>query len=512
MDSNNKTLIKNSVFLYLRMFIVMAVGLYTSRLVLDALGVEDYGIYNVVGSVVTMLIFLNVAMTTSTQRFLSVELGKGDYDSLAKAFSVSLVIHFVIALFVVLLCETVGVWFLYHKMSIPDSRVDAAFWALQLSILTTFLSIISVPYNALIISHEKMNAFAIISIVDVILKLLICYVLYLFDGDRLVLYASLMALVQLIDRCLYWGYCRKHFVESKFKLFLHSPFYKKMLSFASWVLLPQFAYVCNTSGQNLLLNTFFTPVINAARGIAVQVNSAVQQFSSNFQMAVSPQITKSYASGDYERTYMLVVNSSRFSVYLLYICSLPIILKVHAILSLWLVEVPNYTAIFLQLTLVDGIVHCLYTPIDMVVNAHGKMKIPGIVNGILMIIVLPISYFCLLAGLSPTSVFIVQIIMTYIILFARLIIAKHYCGLSIRTYYKSVLFRPFVVICISLLPPVVWSYTLGQGDGFLPIITTAIISMMSVGITILFIGLSNSERSLLLVYIKNKISFISNKK
>lgn len=505
MESKNKTLIKNSIFLYLRMFIVMAVGLYTSRLVLDALGVEDYGIYNVVGSVVTMLIFLNVAMTTSTQRFLSVELAKGDKESLGEAFSVSLVIHFAIAFVVVLLCETVGIWFLYHKMVIPETRISAAFWAFQLSLVTTFLSIISVPYNALIISHEKMNAFAYISIVDVILKLLICYVLYLFDGDRLILYAVLMALIQLSDRFLYWGYCRKHFEESKYKTYWHSPLYKKMLSFASWILLPQFAFVCNTSGQNLLLNVFFSPIVNAARGIAVQVNSAVKQFSSNFQMAVSPQITKSYAAGDYSRTFMLIVNSSRFSIYLLFICSLPIILKVDAILSLWLVEVPDYASIFIQLTLIDGIAHSLYTPIDMAVNAHGKMKVPGIVNGVLMILILPISYLCLLAGYNPTSVFVVQIIMTYVILAVRLKIANHYCGLSITTYMKSVILKPFVVVCISLLLPIYWALTIGAGNGIAPIITTSIVCLISVGSSVYLVGLNKDERTLILSYIKKYI-------
>lgn len=505
MDSNNKILVKNSVFLYLRMFIVMAVGLYTSRLVLDALGVEDYGIYNVVGSVVSMLVFLNVAMTTSTQRFLSVELAKGDKASLEEAFSVSLVIHFIIAIIVILLCETIGIWFLYNKMVIPETRISAAFWTFQLSLLTTFLSIISVPYNALIISHEKMNAFAFISIVDVVLKLLICYVLYLFDGDRLILYAILMALIQLFDRFLYWGYCRKHFDESKFRLYIHSPLYKKMMSFASWILVPQFAYVCNTSGQNLLLNVFFSPVINAARGIAVQVNSAVNQFSSNFQMAVSPQITKSYAAGDYKRTYMLIENSSRFSIYLLFIVSLPIILKVDAILSLWLVEVPDYAAIFIQLTLVDGIAHSLYTPIDMAVNAHGRMKVPGIVNGSLMILVLPLSYVCLLAGLEPTSVFIVQIIMTCVILFVRLKIANHYCGLPISSYIKSVLLKPIVVTCISLIIPIYWSLSFGEGNGLIPIITTTVVCVICVGVTVFFVGLDKSERFLVVNFIKKYI-------
>ena len=488
------------------MFIVMAVSLYISRLVLDALGVEDYGIYNVVGSVVTMLVFLNVAMTTSTQRFLSVELGKGDYENLGRAFSVSLVIHIIIANIVVILCETVGLWFLYNKMVIPETRISAAFWTLQLSLFTTFISILSVPYNALIISHEKMNAFAFISIMDVFLKLFICYVLYLFDGDRLILYASLMTLIQLFDITLYWGYSRKHFEESKFKLYKKSPYYRKMLSFASWILLPQFAYVCNTSGQNLLLNTFFSPVINAARGIAVQVNSAVKQFSSNFQMAVSPQITKSYAAGDYGRTYMLIINSSRFSIYLLFLCSLPIILKVDAILSIWLVKVPEYAPVFIQLTLVDGIAHSLFTPIDMAVNAHGKMKVPGIVNGVLMILVLPISYLCLLAGYNPTSVFIVQLIMTYVILFVRLKIANNYCGLSIPNYVKSVLLKPFIVICISLMLPFYWSMSLGGGNGIMAIITTTIISLISVAVSVFFVGLNGNERTLILSFVKKYIN------
>lgn len=489
------------------MLLLMGIGLFTSRIMLDALGVVDYGLYNVVGSVVLMLVFLNVAMTSSTQRFLSVELGKRNVDRLQKTFSISLIIHGWIALIVALLCETVGLWFLYNKINIPSERFAACLYVFQFSILTTILTVINVPYNALIISHEKMNAFAYISMVDVILKLLVCYALYLTGTDRLVVYAFLIMLIQIVDRILYWAYCRKHFPESRFVFVRHDRLYKEMLSFALWALLGQFAYVCNTAGLNLMLNIFFSPVINAARGISVQVSNAVQQFSSNFQLSVEPQITKSYAAREKERTYLLIENSSRFSIYLLALISLPIIIKMDAILAIWLVEVPEYTAIFVILSLITGIFGCVANPLNMAINSNGKVKIPGIVAGVLLILILPVSYLFLLFNYPPYIVFLVQLVITIILNFFRLLMAHYYCGVSIGNYMMRVVLIPFCVLTLSVVLPYLWSMTLGKGNSFCSIATTTIVSVFSVSLVVYVIGTTKSEKKILTSFIKNKIKY-----
>lgn len=314
--SSNQRIAKNTLLLYFRMFLMMGVSLYTSRVVLQTLGVEDFGIYSVVGGIITMFAFINGGMVSATQRFITFELARGCMDRLKSVFSTSLQIHALISLIVVLLGETVGFWFLYEKMVIPDSRMQAAVWVYQCSIIACVVNIMSIPYNADIVAHEKMSAFAYISIVEAFLKLGIVYLLLLSPWDKLKVYAVLLLIVQLVIRFVYSYYCHKHFEEASYQHQMDKPLFREMVGFAGWSFWGNLAGVLYTQGLNIMLNIFFGPVVNAARGIAVQVQSAVQQFVSNFQMALNPQITKTYATGNLSQMHSLMFRSARFSFFI----------------------------------------------------------------------------------------------------------------------------------------------------------------------------------------------------
>ena len=431
MRNDNRRIAVNTGILYVRMLLIMAITIYTSRILLKALGITDYGIYNVVGSAVTLFSFLNSCLIPVTQRYLSIELGKRNYKRLNTVFNVSISIHVFIALVIVVLCETCGVWLLNCKMVIPADRLVAANWCFQLSLLGLVLSIISIPYNGLIISHEKMNAFAYISLVDVLLKLVICYVVDNFHSDRLILYGVLIVVAQTLSQFLYWAYCNKKFQESKLCFVGYGALHKEILRIAGWGLFAHIPYAINTSLINMLLNMFFSPIVNAARGISVQVTSALQQFSTNLQTSVTPQITKSYAMNDYERMLFLIINSSRFSIYLLFIIVLPVYMRLEDILSLWLVEVPEYTSSFIRITIIGSFLTCLQTPLTVGLRSQGNIGKPFFWSGIAELFVVPICYLFLLFEYSPTTVFIVQVVVELLVLVIRVYYCNILIGLSI---------------------------------------------------------------------------------
>ena len=492
-SSNNKRIAKNTILLYFRMLVTMAVTLSTSREVLAALGVEDYGIYNVVGGVVALFSFINSAMSTSTQRFLVFELGKGDFRQLQKVFSISVVIHIIIAIVIVLLSETIGLWLLNEKMVIPESRVFAAHWVYHVSILSMVVAIISVPYNAAIIAHEKMSIFAYISVVEVFLKLVIVYLLRIGNVNKLVLYAILLFVVQVGIRILYTSYCNKHFCETKFKFILDKTLFKEMFSFAAWNLWGNCAYIAFTQGLNILLNVFFGPSVNAARGVAVQVQSAVTQFSSNFQTALNPQITKSYATEDLDYMHSLVFRSSRFTFFLLLMLTLPIALETETILSIWLEEVPRYSAVFLKLILCVTIIDSVANPLMVSATATGKVKVYQSVIGGILLMILPVSYVVLKMGGNPASVFVVHLVICAIAFVVRLFIIRPLIKISLRKYFSNVILKCAVVFFLSFIISVLVKF-------FVPYSSTSfvIVGVMSVCCVVCFayaLGLNKSERN-----------------
>lgn len=501
----NKRIAKNTLLLYFRMLFMMAVSLYTSRVVLNALGVEDFGIYNVVGGVVAMFGFLNSAMSTSTQRYITFELGRNDFKQLNKVFNISISIHAFISIAILILAETVGLWFLYHKMTIPIERMDAALWAYQGAIASTIVLIMSVPYNATIIAHEKMSAFAYISVLEVVLKLIIVYLLLIGDFDKLKLYAVLMFTVQLIIRFIYGNYCKRHFPETKILFCKDWTLFKNMLAFAGWNLWGNCAYIAFTQGVNILLNMFFGPAVNAARGIAVQVQSAVNQFSSNFQTALNPQITKSYATGDYAYMHKLIFRSSKFTFFLLLFLSLPIQLETETILNIWLKNVPEHTVNFLRLILCTTIIDATANPLMISAAATGKVKrYQSIVGGILLAI-LPISYATLKLGGNPESVFIVHLSVCAIAFITRLFIIRPMIQLNLKHYFKEVILRCFAVTFVALALPIVIKYL--TNDSLTGFFVVCLACVCSVPVTSYFLGFDQNEKQ----FINQKILSVINK-
>ena len=495
MRNDNRRIAVNTGILYVRMLLIMAITIYTSRILLKALGITDYGIYNVVGSAVTLFSFLNSCLIPVTQRYLSIELGKRNYKRLNTVFNVSISIHVFIALVIVVLCETCGVWLLNCKMVIPADRLVAANWCFQLSLLGLVLSIISIPYNGLIISHEKMNAFAYISLVDVLLKLVICYVVDNFHSDRLILYGVLIVVAQTLSQFLYWAYCNKKFQESKLCFVGYSALHKEILRIAGWGLFAHIPYAINTSLINMLLNMFFSPIVNAARGISVQVTSALQQFGTNLQTSVTPQITKSYAMNDYERMLFLIINSSRFSIYLLFIIVLPVYMRLEDILSLWLVEVPEYTSSFIRITIIGSFLTCLQTPLTVGLRSQGNIGKPFFWSGIAELFVVPICYLFLLFEYSPTTVFIVQVVVELLVLVIRVYYCNILIGLSIsKNVCKARIYPITQVIVISGVSFLTLSNISVSDTGFWYLLTVSLFCIILSLIMICMLGLRKSER------------------
>lgn len=402
---------------------------------------------------------------------------------------------FLLLLVIVVLCETCGVWLLNCKMVIPADRLVAANWCFQLSLLGLVLSIISIPYNGLIISHEKMNAFAYISLVDVLLKLVICYVVDNFHSDRLILYGVLIVVAQTLSQFLYWAYCNKKFQESKLCFVGYSALHKEILRIAGWGLFAHIPYAINTSLINMLLNMFFSPIVNAARGISVQVTSALQQFGTNLQTSVTPQITKSYAMNDYERMLFLIINSSRFSIYLLFIIVLPVYMRLEDILSLWLVEVPEYTSSFIRITIIGSFLTCLQTPLTVGLRSQGNIGKPFFWSGIAELFVVPICYLFLLFEYSPTTVFIVQVVVELLVLVIRVYYCNILIGLSISKYVWNALVYPFsVVIVISGVSFLTLSNISVSDTGFWYLLTVSLFCIILSLIMICMLGLRKSER------------------
>lgn len=504
-SENNKRIAKNTAMLYFRMLFTMAVSLYTSRVILNTLGVEDFGIYNVVGGVVTMFAFLNSAMASGTQRFLSFELGKKDYEQLKKVFSMSINIHATIAIVIFILAETIGLWFLNTQLTIPETRINAANWVYQFSILAFLVTIMSVPYNASIISHERMNIFAYVSIIEVTLKLAIVFMLQWFGFDKLKLYAILVFLVSLIIRLIYGIYCKRNFKECTYFRFWDKRLYNTLLSYAGWNLWGNIAGVTMHQGINILLNIFFGPVVNAARGIAYQINGAVNSFVSNFQTAMNPQIVKSYAANNKEYMHKLIYQGAKYSYYLLFMLSLPVLIETESILKWWLKIVPEHSVLFCRLILINALIDCISGPLMTAAQASGKIKVYQSVVGGLLLCILPISYILLKLGYPAETTIYVNIFISVIALAFRLFIISPLVSLKKNMFFKKVIIKIFLVTLLSILAPYLcFSQINNEIIRFFSVCITSIVSVFSI---IYFIGIENEERLL----VKNKLTLLLTK-
>lgn len=482
------------------MLFMMAVSLYTSRVILHTLGVEDFGIYNVVGGVVSMFSVISGSLSAAISRFITYELGKGDKDKLIRIFSSSVTIQIGLGLIILVLAELVGVWFLNDKMNIPDGRIYAANWVFQLSILTFIINLVSVPYNAAIIAHEKMSAFAYISILEVIAKLVIVYLLIISPIDKLIFYAILMATVALMVRFVYGYYCKRHFEECTYHFIFDKELLKKMFGFAGWNFIGAASSVLRDQGGNIIINLFCGPAVNAARGIAYQVNTAINGFVSNFMMALNPQITKSYASGERDYMMTLIFQGARFSFYILLLLSLPVIINVHYILTLWLKIVPEHTTLFVQLVLIFAMSESISNPLITAMLATGKIRNYQIVVGGLQIMNLPISYILLRLGCIPETVLIVAICISQCCLAARLYMLKNIIGLSVRQYLRKVYFNVLIVTMLSAIFPYIIFYCLNET--FINFILICVVSVISTFVVIFYVGSNKQERQFMLSKVK----------
>jgi O-antigen/teichoic acid export membrane protein len=499
---NSKRIAINTVLLYFRMFISMGVALYTSRIVLNTLGVEDFGIFNVVGGIVMMFSFLNASMSTATQRFLSFEIGKKNLIQLKKTFSMSINIHIIIAIVIFIFAETVGLWFLNNKLVIPIYRLEAANWVYQFSILSLIVNVIRVPFNSLIIAHERMKMFAYVCIFEAILKLIIVLLLIRLEFDKLKLYSILIFIVTLIICFTYWLYCHNNFKKTKYIFYWKNKLFKTLISYGGWNLFGGISGVAMQNGLNILLNLFFGPIVNAARGISFQVNAAVNGFVSNFQIAMYPQIVKSYAKDDIKYMHKIIFQGSKYSFYLLLFITLPILIETESVLTYWLGMVPKYTVLFCRLVLINSLIDCISGPLMTATQATGKIKVYQAIVGSLLLINLPISYLILQNGFPPETVLFVSIIISIIALFVRLYLVMRLIDLSFKGFVINVLLRILVVSSTSIIVPVIFKYIMNPN--LMQFFVVILASFLSVLFFIYWLGLEIKEK----VFVKNKFNLL----
>lgn len=483
------------------MLVLMAIGLYTSRVVLAQLGIEDYGIYNVVGGLVVLVSYINQAMTNSTIRFLTFSIGNqenkhDDNTEVRLVFSTSLLIHIFLGILFLLFVETVGLWFFY-KLVIPPDRIEAAFWVFQFSIISTFLSIVLIPYSSLLIAHERMSVFAWFTIVDALSKLAVAWSMILLVSQRLLWYGALMLLIQIPYFLFYIFYCLRRYPESKPTRVKDLGLARKLLSFSGWSMVGCTASVCNSQGMNILLNFFGGPALNAARGIAVQVQGAINNFATNFQMAVNPQLIKYYAKEELDNMHRLICKSAKFSYYLLIILSLPLMLNIDIVLSWWLKEVPQYTPIFVILIMAVTMVDSLSAPLMKSADASGKIRNYHLIVGGCMLCALPLSWVALHYGQPPYIVFVILFGISVIALFLRLLIVRRLVNLSLR-YYAANTLRPVAITTFAAMPLSLAALMIPYPSTFMHFLVVSFIALTSSLTAIWFLGMETSERSFFL--------------
>lgn len=504
-SENTKRIVKNTLLLYIRMLFGMFVSLYTSRIVLNTLGVEDYGIYNVVGGFVAMFSLISNSLSSATSRFLTFELGQGNLERLKNVFSTSLLIHITLAGIILVLAETLGVWFLNTQMTIPPMRLYAANWMFQASILSFMLGLCCVPYNASIVSHERMGTFAYIGILDILLRLfIVLFIAYSsWHFDRLIVYALLLVLVSISLQCIYLFYCWRNFEECRLRLSFDKSCWKEMSTFAGWNFIGCTAGLLKDQGVNILLNLFVGPILNAARGIASSVNGAVCSFVGNFMTALSPQITKSYASGDHSYMMSLVERGSRFSFYIIFILALPVLFETEFILTFWLKQYPVHTVNFVRLILLLSMCDVLSNTLITLQLATGKIRNYQLAVGGMLLMNFPLSYVCLKSGFPPESTLIVAIIVSICCLVLRLVFLRYMIRFSIRRYLRNVCLNVLLVTIVAVLVPVL--IYIRMPDGWERFILVSLVCILSTGVTAYWIGCTVSERR----FIWNRIVAIS---
>lgn len=502
---NNKRLAKNTMVLYMRTIFVLVISLYTSRKTLEILGIDDYGIYNVVGGFVGLFAIISQTLVASSQRFLTFELGKGKNGHSMEVFSTALTIHIVLAIVLLLVFETFGLWFLNNNLNISQDRMFATNIIYQFSIITFIVSIIRSPFEASIIAHEKMALFAYLNIFEAILKLSILFLISICSTiDSLVQYGFYLMMISILGFCISSFYCRRKFEEISFVFIRELAYYKSMFSFAGYNFLGSVSSIFANQGLNILLNIYFGVAVNAARGVANQVYSAVSKFVNDFTLALNPQITKSYAQGDIDYTMSLVYKGSKFSFYLFLLLGLPICLEIHYLLRLWLNIVPRFTEIFVIWTIATATLNTFALSLSTCAMATGDIKKLSIWLGTLRLLVLPVAYICFELGLSAEYAYSITFVSTAILVFVRLFIVCNQLNVSAMIFAKKVILRCLFVGSLSIFSGLLINLLFEQ-ISFFKLIFEFILITISTLTFIVFLGISNSERNMMFSFIKRKI-------
>lgn len=492
------------MLLYIRMLVLMLISFFTARVTLNALGVEDYGINNVVGGLVSLFSLFTNSMTAATSRFITFTLGENEDVKLNRVFSTSINLHMIFALIIIVLLEAGGVWFLNHKMVIPAEKMIAANWVFQFSILGFAISLISIPYNACIVAHERMSAFAYMTILDGVFKLIIAFSIFYFDGTRLILYSLLGLVFTAINRLLYYFYCKRNFKECTYHKIWDTSLNKEIFSFSGWNFIGAASGVLRDQGVNVLLNLFCGPAVNAAQGIAMQVQSVITQFAQNFTTALNPQITKSFAAGERLQSFQMVFRGSRISYFLLMFLGLPIIIETDFILVVWLKLVPDYTVIFVRLMLIYTLVESLSFTMITLMLATGKIRNYQIAVGGCQMLNFPLSYLFLRLGVEPQVTIIISIVVATTCMLLRFVMLRKMVVFPVWDFVKSVLGRVFVVTAVS--SPLPWLISWSMQEGWARLLLCVSASFISAGMAIYYIGLTSQERKQLVQLLKNKLS------
>lgn len=500
-SSNNKRIAKNTLFLYLRMILVLVVSLYTTRVVLNALGAVDYGIHNVVAGFVTMFAFLNTSMSNGIQRFYNFKLGKEGEEALTTVYNTALLIQGILAIIVVILLETVGLWYLETKMVIPIERMHTARWIYQFSVISLVLVIMQIPYSAAIMAHERMDYYAYVSIIDVGLKLAVALWIPHARYDKLLVYGAYIMIIHIVNFLLYFIYSKYNFKSIKLRRGFHKDLFKDMLSFSGWNVLGSFAYMLKNQGLNVLLNAFFGPVVNAARGVSASIGGAIYGFQGNIVTAFRPQTVQSYAAGNYSRVKSLMFSLSKISYLMLFMLSMPVIVELPYILQLWLGDaVPDYTVPFTMLILINMVIGGLNTPVTQVIHATGRIRNYQIGTSLVMCSILPISWLFLKGGGNPVTVYIVSLCITCINQVVCMLILRQEFPYSIKEYLKSIILPCFLVSLVSVIIPIILHYTLASS--FIRLVLVAVVGVGGVILSAYCFALNEYEKGMVSDFVK----------
>jgi O-antigen/teichoic acid export membrane protein len=504
---NYSRIAKNTVMLYGRFLITLIISLFTSRVILQTLGFNDFGLYNVVAGFVTLLAFLNGYISQGTVRFITYHLGLNDQKRLNEVFAASLALHVVLALLIFIFGETFGVWYVENKLNIEPGRESIALFVFHLSLITGCFSILQTPFSACITAHEDMNIYAYISIFDVVMKLMIVYLLMVVNTDKLQLYSVFYFIVHLMTSSFYLIFCLRKYSECGFRLRADFKLYKEMFNYIGWNAIGALAFTLNGQGITVLLNLFFGTIINAARGVAGSLSNIVSQFVFNFQTAMRPQIIKSYANGDVEETERLVIYCAKYSSYLCMLFGIPLFIESDTVLHLWLGDVPPFASVFCKLTIIQIMLQGVDFPVGYGIHAVGKMKLPNITSSLVYLTILPISYIAMKLGANPTNAYLVSICAYPGALFFDVWILYRYIGFNYRLYYRTVILKTFIFIIICSIIPMLAHYYLPPGLTRLIVVT-----LLSVGVSIpviYFKGMEPSVRSVVQRKFRNLFPFIS---